>query len=606
VDDAPDWTHEWLTSLVWTAKVTGYSLIGFVLVALLLMRFTRWGRQFRRITLPYFIPDRTIRGWYPLLTIVLVIALNVFDVRIAVLNTYAQNSTATAIQDLSASDFWHYTAIGAIISLIYVANRSVSYFAGQAFAIRWRQWLNDRMLRDWLGDQAYHRGRFVTSRVDNPDQRIQQDVGSFVDDSQTLAFDTVNQVISMVSFTIVLWSLSGPVRLFGLTIPKGVTFMLFVYVLIVSVMAFRIGRPLIRLSFVSERLNAAFRYALVRLRDDSESVAFYRGENVEYAGLNRRFARVIKNAWQVTRRTTVLNGFNQLIDQIAVVVPFVLQAPRLFAGTAKLGDVAQTVSAMGKVHDSLSYFRNTYKNFAQYRATIDRLDGLRQANAEARRLPRTPVLERAEGIQIDQLSVRLPTGTALVNDLTLRLNPGDSLLVTGDSGVGKTTLLRSLAGLWPHTSGTVARPDGHRALFLAQQPYLPLGGLRQALAYPGPPEALGDERAAEVLRQVQLAHLVEDLDGERDWPSILSPGEQQRLGFARVLLTRPAIAFLDEASSALDEGIERMLYDLLRERLPECVVVSVGHRSTLHRMHTHTLALRADGSWSLTAPVSAR
>ena len=598
-----DWGHEWLTSLVWVAEVSAYTLVAFVLIVLLLMRLTHWGRQFRTLTFPYFVPHRTLRSWLPLLTVLLIIVLNVIDVRVAVLNSDASNSAASAIQDLNASVFWRFTIIGAIVAVVYVVNAAAAYLAGQAFAIRWRVWLTDHVLNDWLDGQAYYRGRFVGSGADNPDQRIEQDIGEFVDLSQQLAFDTVNQVNSLWSFTLILWTLSGPMSIFGAVVPKAIVFIVFIYVAATSLFAFRIGRPLIRLLFRQERLSASFRYGLVRLRENSESVAFYRGEAVERATLGGRFARLISTTWQVTFRTTWLNGFNKMLDQIATVAPFVLQAPRIFSGTIKLGDAVQTLSAMGNVNDAFSYFRNAYKDFARYRAAINRLSGLREANAQARTLPMIRVDDRAEGLSVERLTIELPSRRQLITDLQLELRTGDRLLVKGPSGTGKTTLLRSLAGLWPYADGAIARPTGQQALFLSQQPYLPLGGLRTALAYPNPPQHLDGQRAAEVLFQVQLPHLVGRLDEETDWSSTLSPGEQQRIGFARLLLAQPKIAFLDESTSALDEGIEHTLYQLLRDRLPDCVLVSVGHRTTLHQLHTHHLDLRPGGEWSLSTPV---
>jgi putative ATP-binding cassette transporter len=366
------------------------------------------------------------------------------------------------------------------------------------------------------------------------------------------------------------------------------------------VVAFRIGRPLIGLNFRNELFRASFRYALVRLRDSSEPVAFHRGEAVEAAGLSRRFGAVIGNAWAIVFRTLKFNGFNLGVSQVAVVIPYIIQAPRYFAGAITLGDLTQTATAFGQVESSLSFFRNAYDTFASYRAVLIRLTGLLDADAEARALP-SVALEEGDGLEVRDLTVRLPDGRVLVDDLDLHLEAGASLFVTGPSGSGKTTLLRSLADLWPWAEGTVRRPAGDDALFLSQQPYLPLGSLRAALAYPGPADDVDDERAAAVLRQVQLPHLAERLDDETDWTRRLSPGEQQRVGFARVLLTRPRVVFLDEATSALDEGLEHTLYTLLREELPETVVVSVGHRSTLNRFHAERLELLGEGRWQVAA-----
>src|SRR3954451_19119910 len=350
-----------------------------------------------------------------------------------------------------------------------------------------------------------------------------------------------------------------------------------------------------------ERLNAAYRYALVRLRDNSESVAFHRGERVEGAILRTRFGAVIDNAWALVYRNLRFLGFNFVVTQASTIVPYVIQAPRFFAGAITLGDVQQTGVAFGQVHDSLSFFRNAYDDFAVYRAVLIRLTGLLDADAEARALPSVRLEEGGDGVQVRDLTVRLPDGHVLVDDLDLSLASGASLFVTGPSGSGKTTLLRSMADLWPWAQGTVRRPVGDGALFLSQQPYLPLGSLRTALAYPEPATDVDDGQAAAVLRQVQLPQLVDRLDDATDWSRRMSPGEQQRLGFARVLLTRPRVVFLDEATSALDEGLEHTLYTLLREELPETVIVSVGHRSTLNQFHDERLELLGEGRWQVAA-----
>jgi vitamin B12/bleomycin/antimicrobial peptide transport system ATP-binding/permease protein len=368
-------------------------------------------------------------------------------------------------------------------------------------------------------------------------------------------------------------------------------------VIIATVLAVRIGRPLIRLNFLNELLTASYRYALVRIRDNSENIAFYRGEQVENAGLMARFAAVIANTWAIVYRSLKFQGFNLVISQIAVIFPVIIQAPRYFSQQITLGDVTQTATAFSQVEGALSFFRLAYDDFASYRASLNRLTGLLDVNDEARALP-TPVIEEREaGLGIRDLDVRLPDGRPLLTDLDLDLRAGEALVVKGQSGSGKTTLLRTLAGLWPYVEGTISRPELGRILFCAQQPYLPLGSMRAALAYPSPAATLSDDDARDTLRAVQLGYLADRLDVETDWSRTLSPGEQQRLAFGRILVARPSLVFLDETTSALDEGMEHALYELVRERLPECTVVSVGHGSTLDSLHTNELTLVGDGRW---------
>jgi vitamin B12/bleomycin/antimicrobial peptide transport system ATP-binding/permease protein len=593
-----DWPREWLTSLLWIGRVFLFTIIGFWLVAWFLIRRTRWGRQFWRLSGMYFIPrQRNWLSWRPILTVALLLLLTVASVRLDVILSFQGNDMYTALQELDAPTFWRMIGVFGILATINVVLVLITFYIAQAQIIHWRLWLNQRMVGDWLSGAAYHRGRFVTAPIDNPDQRIQQDITSYTNDSQSLALGAVSSVVGLVSFTIILWSLSGPLTVFGLQIPRAMVFLAYIYVIIATVFAIRIGRPLIRLNFLNELLTASYRYALVRVRDNSENIAFYRGEQVENAGLMSRFAAVITNTWQIVYRSLKFQGFNLVISQIAVVFPVVIQAPRYFSQQITLGDVTQTATAFGQVQGALSFFRLAYDDFASYRASLQRLSGLLDANEEARALPVPVIEDREAGLGIRDLDVRLPDGRGLLTDLDLELANGEALVVKGPSGSGKTTLLRSLAGLWPYVEGTISRPDLGRVLFCAQQPYLPLGTLRTALAYPAPAESLSDEVAAETLRAVQLGQLAERLNLEADWSKTLSPGEQQRLAFGRILISRPSLLFLDETTSALDEGMEHALYERVREQLPDCTIVSVGHGNTLDRLHTNELTLIGDGTW---------
>jgi putative ATP-binding cassette transporter len=593
-----NWSTEWLTSLLWVGKVFLFVVIGFTLMAWFLIRRTRWGRQFWRLSGMYFIPRmRTWLAWRPILTVALLLLFTVISVRLNVLLSFQGNDMLTAMQQLNAPAFWKSIGVFGILATIYVLLVLISFYVGQAQIIHWRLWLNQRMVGDWLGGTAYHRMRFVSQPVDNPDQRIQQDITSYTSDSQDLALGAVASSVSLVSFTIILWQLSGPVTVFGQQIPRAMVFLAYVYVIIATVFAFRIGRPLIRLNFLNELLTASYRYALVRVRDNSENIAFYRGEQVENTGLMARFAAVIANTWAIVFRSLKFQGFNLVISQIAVVFPYVIQAPRFFSQQITLGDVNQTATAFGQVEGALSFFRLAYDDFASYRASLNRLTQLLDANEEARTLPTPVTEERTSGLGVHDLDVRLPDGRPLLMDLDLDLASGESLLVKGPSGSGKTTLLRSLAGLWPYVSGTIARPLDGRVMFCGQQPYLPLGTLRAALAYPSPVETLSEDQAIETLRAVHLGYLAERLDLETDWSKTLSPGEQQRLAFGRIFIERPALVFLDETTSALDEGMEHSIYELLRDRLPDCTVVSVGHRSSLERLHSNELTLLGEGQW---------
>jgi putative ATP-binding cassette transporter len=548
-------------------------------------------------------------------------------VRLNVLFSFQQNDLYTALQKafegIAAGDdrvkesgirgFWMSLWIFSVLAVIFIARIVLDIYLTQRFIIAWRVWLTGRLTDDWLDGRAYYRDLFIDKTIDNPDQRIQQDVDIFTagagatpnvpsnGTTDTLLFGAVNAVASVISFAAILWRLSGGLNVFGFEFPRVMFWTVLAYVVIATVVAVWLGRPLIQLSFNNEKLNAAFRYALVRLRDAAEAVGFYRGERVERAQLWRRFTPVIDNYRRFLRRTVVFNGWNWSVTQAIVPLPWIIQAPRLFAGKIDFGDVGQTATAFGNIEDSLSFFRNKYGDFAAFRAAIMRLHGLVDANTKGRALPTMLVKPSEEAtVELRDVEVRTPAGDRLIDPLDVQLDDGDSLVITGRSGSGKTTLLRSLAEMWPYASGTLCRPDGdHGTMFLSQLPYVPLGNLRTVVCYPNSPDGFSDDQLREVLTKVALAPLIGRLDEERDWAKVLSPGEQQRVAFARILLTKPKAVFLDEATSALDEGLEFALYQLLRNELPDCVVVSVSHRPAVEQHHAQELHLLGGGRWRL-------
>jgi len=591
-----DWSKALQESLSWLAVASLVTIVAFSAAAALAVRFTRWGSQFWQVAGPYLSPKRS---WKPLLVFTLLLVMALFSVRMNVLFSFWYNGFYSALQGLDQTAFWYFLGIFAVLAAIHVLRALFNYYLTQAFNIRWRVWLTERLTGDWMNGDAYYRGQFLDEPVDNPDQRIELDVNAFVTGSVSLALGAVSALVSLVAFTGILWGLSAPLTVGGVEIPRAMVFAVYIYVIIATWIAFRLGRPLIRLNFLNEKLTANFRYALMRLREYAENVAFYQGTAIERGTLLGRFSALIGNVWAMVYRTLKFDGFNLVVSQVAVIFPFILQAPRFFSGAIKLGDVMQTSQAFGQVQDSLSFFRTSYDTFAQYRATLDRLTGFLDANQQARELPKVDTHEAADGLRIESLDVLRPDGHRLLADLALELVPGQALLIKGPSGSGKTTLLRALAGLWPYAEGTVYRPGGHQALFLSQRPYLPLGDLRTAIAYPNTAVAEDDERLKQALRQVNLAHLAERLELSQDWTRILSIGEQQRLAFARVLFNRPRVVFLDESTSAMDEGLEHALYSLLREHLDETLLVSVGHRATLAQFHTHRLDVDGQGGWAL-------
>lgn len=619
-----DWGNELLPSLLWILRAWAISAVLTLLVLFLLARFTLWGRQYWRITGDYFKGRSAVKLWIWLAVLLLSVMI---AVRINVLISFFSNDLYTSLQvafeatgageaemrDGAIRGFWFSLIIFGILATIFISRVMLDIYLTQRFIIRWRTWLTDRLTGDWLGDRAYYRGRFTDSNTDNPDQRIQQDVDIFttgvggspnsptVGTGSTLLFGAISSVANVVAFIPILWRLSFDVTVFGVTLPKALFWVAFVYVFFATVVAFWIGRPLIRFSFRNELTNAAFRYSLVRLRDAAEAVGFYRGEATERGLLKTRYDNIITNYRGYVRRTLEFTGWNLAMSQAITPLPLIVQAPNLFNGKMDFGDVTQSASAFSNISDSLSFFRNAYDSFASYRASIIRLHGLVDANQLAREMPSLETVATTDGaLELQRVEVRTPGGSQLVDPLDLRLEPGDTMVVTGRSGTGKTTLLRSLAQMWPYTTGTVRRPiEGNQTMFLSQMPYVPLGDLRTVLSYPATSGEIADDDLQRVLAKVALSHLTNRLNEEEDWAKVLSPGEQQRVAFGRILLTRPRVVFLDEATSALDEGLEFVVYDLVRTELPDTILVSVSHRPTVNRYHDKHLELLGEGAWRL-------
>jgi putative ATP-binding cassette transporter len=619
-----DWGSELWVSLIWLAKAWAIAAVATLVICVLIARFTVWGRQFWRITGAYFSGAESVKVWLWLGLILFVVMLGV---RVDVLLSYYSNDMSNAFQAVAGGlstnnealkqsgkhGFYFSMAVFCVLAALFIFQLLVDMFMVQRFCLAWRAWLTDRLTGDWLDGKAYYRSRFIDDKIDNPDQRIQSDIDIFTANNgplpnvpyyssqNTLLFGAISAVASILSFTAILWGLSGPLTLplIHFELPRAMFWIGIVFVLFASVIAFWVGRPIIWLSFSNEKFNAAFRYALVRLRDSSEAVAFYRGEVAERTGLRKLFRPVVDNYKRYVLRSLGFNGWNWSMGQLIVPLPYLLQFPRFYSGEILLGAMSQSASAFGSIQTGLSWFRNAYDLFAGYRAAIIRLEGLVTANEEGRALPTITTTPCVDGtVQLTGVEVRKPDGTQLINPLDLRLEVGDTMVVTGQSGVGKTTLLRSLAELWPFTSGTLTRPCGpNETMFLSQMPYVPLGDLRAVVSYPNEEGDIDDETLKRTLEKVALPHLVSRLDEVLDWAKVLSPGEQQRIAFARVLLTKPKAVFLDEATSALDEGLEFLVYNLVRTELPDTILVSVSHRRTVEQHHTHELELLGEGDW---------
>lgn len=546
-------------------------------------------RQAWSLAWPYWGSDEK---WSARGLLAAVVSLNLVSVWLNVRLNAWNNDFYNALQEYDWTRFWRQFLIFGLIALALIVVAVYQLYLRQILNLRWRRWLTGRFLEHWLEDQAYYRMQLDQSATDNPDQRIADDIDRYTSITLALSLGLMNSVVTLVSFLFILWSLSGALHipLWGgkhFDIPGYMVFAAFLYAAAGTWLAQKIGSPLVGLLFNQQRYEADFRFSLVRLRENAESIAFYGGERRELDVFQNRFTHIVLNWWNVIRRRKKLTWFTSSYQQLAIVFPFIVAAPRYFAKEIQLGGLMQISSAFGQVQDSLSFIVTSYTEIAEYQSVVSRLAGFRNKAQEiaAERHGAQPIaVDRSgRGVEIDSLDLHLPNGAQLHEDIALAAEPGRPVLVTGPSGSGKSTLLRAIAGLWPFGRGRIRVGDG-KSLFLPQRPYLPLGSLADALAYPDQNPHSPDELAG-ALRAVGLPYLVDQLDEHRNWAQRLSGGEQQRLGFARVLLTRPEIVFLDEATSALDEPAEAGLYRLLRDAEWRPTIVSVGHHGTLRRFH---------------------
>ncbi len=529
--------------------------------------------------------------------IFVVIAMNFAIVWLLVQINSWYNEFYNALQNYEAENFWPLIGQFSALAFVHIIIAVYAVYLRQMLQIKWRTWMTKNYLAAWLNGQTYYK---LQDATDNPDQRISEDIGQFVNLTLQLIIGFLRQLTTLAAFGVVLWELSGSITIAGLVIPGYMFWFSFVYSGLGTFFAHKVGRKLISLNFDQQKYEADFRFSMMRVRENSESIAFYRGEASELEGFNLKFSNVIKNYWQLMKKTKHLNFYVNGYAQLAIIVPLLMAAPRYFAKEIQLGGLMQISSAFGRVQDALSFFVDSYDTLANLAAVINRLAGFTEHMEDAQKIQSKVSTATAPELKISALNVSLPTGRELLKKLSLQLQNTKALLVTGASGCGKSTLLRTLAGIWSYASGEISLPSGARVMFLPQKPYLPLGTLRRALIYPvAEKDSPPDDKLKEILQTVDLPALVDKLDTTDDWSRILSLGEQQRLAFARVLLSAPDYIFLDEATSALDEPREIEMYNLLREELPKVTVVSVGHRSTLFKLHDVELNLDGTGNYNL-------
>jgi vitamin B12/bleomycin/antimicrobial peptide transport system ATP-binding/permease protein len=545
---------------------------------------------------PYWSSDEGRIAWTLLIA---VIGLNLGNVGVSVLINRWYNKFYNALQQYNWHSFLYLLGVFCVLAFASIVMSVYSVYLQQMLQIRWRRWLTGRYLDHWLGDRRYYRLQLDRKVTDNPDQRIADDLRLFVSYVASLALGLLTSAVSVVSFMVILVGLSGPAAiplgsLGTIYIPAYLAWAALLYAGLGTWLTMKIGHPLVPLNFAQQRFEADFRYSLVRLRENAESVALYGGEPPERAVFDGRFGSVFANYWRIMKRQKKLNWFTSGYSQVASIFPVLVVSPRYFAKQIQLGGLMQVIDAFGNVQSSLSFIVNSYTDIATWSAVTERLTTFEQRMQEIEASLRAPqpirLRREGAGVEVRNLDLDLPDGAPLLRGVSLGVAPGGSLLVTGPSGAGKSTLLRAAAGIWPYGRGDVRLGDG-RTLFLPQRPYLPLGTLRDALIYPQHETTTDDDRLVDALRRVGLTELASSLGEDQNWPMRLSLGEQQRVAFARVLLAQPDLIFLDEASSALDEADEARLYRLLRTRHPGAAIISIGHRESLKALHDRVIDL---------------
>jgi vitamin B12/bleomycin/antimicrobial peptide transport system ATP-binding/permease protein len=545
--------------------------------------------------------------------VVFLVLINQAEVGVNLRLSFFNRDWFDAIQNRDAAAFWHQLLfVFTPWAFIYVGMTVVEFFVQYMLIIRWRRWLTDHFVSRWLRSHNHYRISLVEQQTDNPDQRISEDIFRFINGGSDgaitaygiydLSILLISTVSTLVSFSIVLWDLSENFALPGtdIKVPGFLFWVALIYAAGGTVITHLIGRPLIRLYFERQHMEADFRFSLARLREYTEQVALLAGEGAEQNILGQRFTALIGNFLALIYRRMRVTAFSQGFGQVSPIIPYVLTAPFYFGGKIQLGVMTQTAQAFGRVADALTFFINYYTSLAAFKSVVDRLSSFDHAIEHAQALDtvgptRLPAPAIAPQIGLENVRVALPNGRDVVAAKDLAFARGENVLLTGPSGSGKSTLFRAISGIWPYGEGEIRVPEGVTVMVVPQKPYIPIATLRAAVTYPAEPGTYGDDAIATALRDARLGGLVDQLDREDVWSQRLSGGEQQRIAVARALLMRPDWLFLDESTSALDEKLEAEMYVALAEHLPKTTVISIGHRSTLAAFHRRRLDMTPEG-----------
>ena len=555
-----------------------------------------------RLAIPYF---RSDDRWPGRILIASVIAIELALVGITYQLSVWNERFFNALQDRNWDAFVYELMYFCVLAAASIVLAVYQLYLNQWLQIRWRRWMTDHYLENWLAGANHYRMQLLGDAADNPDQRISEDIKLFIERALFIGLGLLNATMTLGAFTVRLWVLSAaaPLHLFGaeLDIPGYLVWVALIYAVIGTAFTHWIGWPLVTLLFNQQRYEADFRFNLVRVRENSEQIALLAGERVEKSRLGERFDRLVENWISIMQRTKKLTFFTAGYSQVSIIFPYVVVSPAYFAGKVQLGVLTTTASAFNSMQTAMSFFITVYRELAEWNAVVQRLSGFEVAAAAARTAARTPPmvevvpLEGRNAIALRDLTLRLPSGVPLLASDDIVVEAGDQVLVSGPSGAGKSTLFRAIAGIWSFGAGRIEVPKNSRLMLLPQRSYFPIGTLGTALAYPAEPGAFDTELLSEALNAVGLPALSPRLNEEAHWNRMLSPGEQQRLGIARALLQTPDFLFLDEATASLDEPAENALYHLLQERLKNTTIVSIGHRATLTAFHRRRLSLVRDG-----------